>query len=183
MAAASRSRRTRRPSPQPEPEVTGGSAKARRSAARLAAVQLLYQIDFADPIGSGPEIEAELDAFIAHRVGREMDGLRLVPADTPLLRRIVLGVAARRAELDEMIAGGLDSASHAERLDRLLRAILRAGLWELLAETDTPRAILVAEYLDVTAAFYEQGEVGLVNAVLDRLADRLRAGEPRHKGG
>ena len=150
----------------------GGSAKARRSAARLAAVQVLYQIDLVEGAA-----EAVLAEFIKHRLGHEVDGEHYVAADPALLSAVVRGTAARLAEIDGLIAGALDPRLGLERMEPLLRAIMRAGAWELLDHHDVHPRIVLTEYIEVAKAFYQGREAGVVNGVLDALAHRLRAGE------
>ncbi len=150
----------------------GGSAKARRSAARLAAVQALYQIDLA---GAAPE--AVLSEFVKHRLGHEIDGVSYVAADPALFAAIVRGTGERRADLDAMLSAALDAKMPLERLELLLRAILRAGAFELLARAETHPRIILAEYIEVTKAFYAGREAGVINGVLDHLAHKLRPDE------
>ncbi|MEI6558585.1 MAG: transcription antitermination factor NusB [Rhodospirillaceae bacterium] len=150
----------------------GGSAKARRSAARLAAVQALYQIELA---GATPE--AVLSEFVRHRLGHEIDGISYVAADPVLFGAIVRGTSARQAELDTMLSAALDAKMPLERLELLLRAILRAGAFELLGHAEVHPRIILTEYIEVTKAFYAGREAGVINGVLDHLAHRLRPDE------
>jgi transcription antitermination protein NusB len=143
----------------------------RRSAARLAAVQALYQI--------------ELTAAPAERVVREFsqDGMRevegeaLYDADETLFADIVRGVTQRCDELDRTIAEALTPDWPLMRLEIVLRAILRAGTYELLARADVPVPVVISEYLDIGHAFYAGKEPGLINGVLDRVARILRPNE------
>lgn len=150
----------------------GGSAKARRGAARLAAVQALYQIGLA-----GAEPETVVSEFIKLRLGHEVDGISYVAADPPLFISIVRGTMARLADVDGMVAAALDPRLPFDRMELLLRSILRAGTWELLANPEVPARIVVTEYVEVGNAFYEGREPGMVNGVLDTLARRLRPDE------
>lgn len=150
----------------------GGSAKARRKAARLAAVQALYQIDLA---GTNPE--TVLGEFIKHRIGQEIDGERYVAADPQLFADILRGTSARRGEVDRILGGSLDPQWPIDRLELLLRAMLRAGAFELLVHGDTHARILISEYVDVGRAFFSGREPGMINGVLDRIARTLRPGE------
>lgn len=150
----------------------GGSAKARRKASRLAAVQALYQIELA---GTNPE--TVLGEFVQHRIGHEIDGDRYVAAEPQLLADIVRGASARREEIDRMLGAGLDPQWPLERLELLMRAILRAGAFELLVHTDTHARILISEYVDVCRAFFAGREPGMVNGVLDKIARSLRPDE------
>jgi transcription antitermination protein NusB len=150
----------------------------RRSAARLAAVQALYQIDL-----GGAAAEAVIAEFRVHRFGRELDGENYGEADTALFAEIVTGVVARRAELDQALSGALTPDWPLERLETVLRAILRAGAFELLALSDIPARVVISEYLDIAHAFFAGKEPGLVNGVLDHIAHRLRPGDLEEGGG
>lgn len=149
-------------------------ARRRRSAARLAAVQALYQQSV-----SGTATPRLLNEFHSHRLGAEMDaeegGDRLAEADRPFFDDLVAGSVARMTELDETITQFLGSGWSIDRLDKLMLQILRCGTYEMLARPDVPRAAVVSEYVDVAHAFYEQREAGFVNALLDRLGKSVRA--------
>jgi N utilization substance protein B len=147
----------------------GGSAKARRKAARLAAVQALYQVEL-----SGTNAEAVLGEFIKHRLGHEVDGDTYVAADPQLFSDILRGASARREELDGMLASCLDATWPVERLELIMRAILRAGAFELLVHVDTHPRIIISEYVDVSHAFFAGREPAMVNGVLDKLARAIR---------
>ncbi|WP_420960069.1 transcription antitermination factor NusB [Brucella sp. IR073] len=145
----------------------------KRGAARLAAVQALYQMDVA---GTGVlEVVAEYEA---HRLGKEVDGAQYLEADPQWFRAIVSGVVTDQLKLDPMIRDALTEDWPLSRLDSTLRAILRAGCWELKDRKDVPTAVIVSEYVDIAKAFFTDDEPKLVNAVLDRLAFRIR-GESR----
>ena len=148
----------------------GGSAKARRKAARLAAVQALYQVDL-----SGTNTETVLGEFIKHRLGHEVDGDTYVAADPQLFSDILRGASARQAELDTMLTSCLDATWPVDRLERLTRAILRAGAFELLVNVETHPRIVISEYVDVAHAFFAGREPAMVNGVLDKLARAIRA--------
>ncbi|HEV8463529.1 MAG TPA: transcription antitermination factor NusB [Pseudolabrys sp.] len=144
----------------------------KRGAARLAAVQALYQMDLA---GTGlNEILAE---FESHWIGREVEGAQYLPAEAAFFRDIVSGVVHEQRELDPLIDEALSKGWPLKRIETVLRAALRAGAYELIHRTDVPARVVVAEYADVVAAFVERDETGMVNAVLDQLARRVRAGE------
>src|SRR5215472_3525521 len=144
----------------------------KRGAARLAAVQALYQMDLA---GTGlNEILAE---FESHWIGREVEGAQYLPAEATFFRDIVSGVVREQRELDPLIDEALSRGWPLKRIETVLRAALRAGAYELIHRTDVPARVVVAEYADVVAAFVERDETGMVNAVLDQLARRMRAGE------
>lgn len=145
----------------------------KRGAARLAAVQALYQMDIS---GAGLlEITAEYEA---HRLGREVDGHQYLDADSQWFRAILAGVVENQKSLDPIIRQSLTEDWPLSRLDSTLRAILRAGAYELRQRADVPVAVIVSEYVDIAKAFYEDEEPKLVNAVLDRIARRVR-GEGR----
>jgi transcription antitermination protein NusB len=144
----------------------------RRSVARLAAVQALYQIDLG---GGAPD--AVITEFLGHRLGRDIDGENYGAADTALFADIVRGATARREELDRALSGALTPDWPLERLETVLRAILRAGAFELVALADVPARVVISEYLDISHAFFAGKEPGLVNGVLDRIAHQLRPGD------
>ena len=147
----------------------------KRGAARLAAVQALYQMDVA---GSGLlEIAAEYEAF---RLGKEVDGAQYREADAQWFRAILSGVVENQKTVDPVIRQALTEDWPLSRLDSTLRAILRAGVYELMKREDVPVAVIVSEYVDIAKAFYSEDEPKLVNAVLDRVSRRVR-GEGRGK--
>lgn len=154
-----------------------GSAKARRSSARLAAVQGLYQIDLA-----GASSETVIHEFARHRIGQEQDGEEFVTPDPQLFADIVRGVQGRLSDVDQLLGGLLDRQWSLERMELLLRAILRAGAWELLGNSAVAPHIIINDYIDVTHAFFAGREPGMVNGVLDKLARTLRADEMAAKG-
>lgn len=164
------------PAEPPRRKVTG-SAKARRSAARLAAVQALYQIDLA-----GEPSETVIGEFVRHRLGQEIDEVDYVSADPVLFADIVRGVSARRDEIDGILGEALSGQWSFDRVEMILRAILRAGTWELLANTGVPPHIVINDTIDVAHAFFAGREPGMVNGVLDRLARVLRPGEMGARG-
>jgi N utilization substance protein B len=145
-----------------------------RGAARLAAVQALYQMDIA---GSGVlEVVAEYEA---HRLGQEVDGETYLKADASWFRSIVAGVVRDQTKIDPMIRGALQDDWSLSRMDSTVRAILRAGTFELIERKDVPIAVIVTEYVEIAQAFFQDDEPKLVNAVLDRIAKQVRA--PAHK--
>ncbi len=141
----------------------------RRSAARLAAVQSLYQIDL-----TGISAERALTEFLRHRASENEEGPAPPKFDKARFTDIVRGAEARCEELDTMIASALAEGWALDRLDAVLRAILRAGAWELTAEIGTPPKVVINEYVNVAHAFFEDKEPGFVNGVLDRLARVVR---------
>lgn len=147
----------------------------KRGAARLAAVQALYQMDVA---GAGLlEIAAEYETF---RLGKEVDGAMYREADAQWFRAILAGVVENQKTVDPVIRQALTEDWPLSRLDSTLRAILRAGVYELMQRPDVPVAVIVSEYIDIAKAFYDEDEPKLVNAVLDRVSRRVR-GEGRGK--
>ena len=147
----------------------------KRGVARLAAVQALYQMDVA---GSGIlEITAEYEQF---RLGKEVDGEQYREADAQWFRAILAGVVENQKIVDPIIRQSLTEDWPLSRLDSTLRAILSAGTYELSHRQDVPVPVIVSEYVDIAKAFYEDDEPKLVNAVLDRVAKRVR-GEGRGK--
>ncbi len=144
----------------------------KRGAARLAAVQALYQMDLA---GSGlNEILAE---FESHWLGREVEGAQYLPAEAAFFRDVVSGVVRDQRTLDPQIDAALEKGWPLKRIETVLRAALRAGLYELENRRDVPARVVVSEYADVAAAFVERDETGMVNAVLDQLARKARPDE------
>ena len=141
----------------------------KRGVARLAAVQALYQMDVA---GTGVlEVVAEYEAF---RLGKEVDGTQYLDADPQWFRAIVAGVVDEQLKLDPMIHQALTEDWPLSRLDATVRAILRAGTFEILERNDVPVAVIVTEYVEIARAFFEHDEPKLVNAVLDRIAKQVR---------
>ena len=144
----------------------------KRGAARLAAVQALYQMDLA---GTGlNEIFAE---FESHWIGQEVEGTQYLPAEAAFFREIVSGVLREQRRLDPLIDKALAQGWPLKRVEALLRAVLRAGSYELGHRPDIPGRVVISEYADVASAFMERDETGLVNAVLDGLARQLRPAE------
>lgn len=150
-------------------------AANKRGAARLAAVQALYQMDVG---GTGLlQTVAEYEAF---RLGGELDGEVYREADAAWFRDIVSGVVRGQKTIDPLIHSSLTNDWPLSRLDTTLRAILRAGAYEIVNRKDVPTAVIVTEYVEIAQAFYSEDEPKLVNAVLDRIARRQR-GEGRGK--
>lgn len=140
-----------------------------RSAARLAAVQALYQHEMeATPV---PKL---LHEFHQHRLGAEIEDDQYAEADVDFFNDIVQGAAARLDEIDALIAGKLAKGWSLARLDRTMLQILRAGTYELLARADVTVATVIDEYLDVAHAFFDAREAKFVNGVLDALAKEHR---------
>jgi transcription antitermination protein NusB len=144
----------------------------KRGAARLAAVQALYQMDLA-----ATPLHEILTEFESHWMGREVEGEQYLPAEAAFFREVVGGVVAEQRKLDPLIDVALAHGWPLKRIETVLRAILRAGAYELDKRRDIPARVIVSEYVDVAHAFVEKDETGLINAVLDQIARQLRAGE------
>jgi N utilization substance protein B len=144
----------------------------RRGAARLAVVQALYQMDIA-----GKGLNEILAEFESHWMGREVEGEQYLPAEAAFFRDLVRGVLAEQRVLDPMIDDALAKTWPLKRIETILRAVLRAGVYELSHRVDIPARVIVSEYVDVAHAFVDRDETGMVNAVLDQLAHILRAAE------
>ena len=149
-----------------------GRRANRRGAARLAAVQALYQMDLA-----ATPLHDILAEFESHWLGREVEGAEYLPAEAAYFRDVVRGVVDEQRRLDPMIDAVLAKGWPLKRIETVLRAILRAGAYELDRKKDVPARVVVSEYADIAHAFVEPDETGMINAVLDQLARQLRAGE------
>jgi N utilization substance protein B len=149
--------------------MTTAARSRSRSAARLAAVQALYQQEM-----EGTPLQRLLKEFHDHRLGATIEDAQYVEAERDFFDDVVTGVEARRAEIDEAIAARLAAGWTLERLDRPMRAILRAGTYELIARPDVPMASVISEYVDVAHAFYDKRESGFVNGLLDSIAKGCR---------
>ena len=159
---------------KPAPKVGMGE---RRSAARLAAVQALYQMDL-----TGKTLEAIIREFERHWMGKEIEDDQYKPADSALFRVIVQGVLDHQRKIDPTVDDLLAKGWPLKRIENVMRAILRAGAWELIYSPDVPVKVVISEYVDIARAFFEREETSMVNAVLDRLAREARAGELPEKG-
>ncbi len=176
--------------PEDAPQQQGGREQAaRRRRARLYAVQALYQALMTD---------APLDTILRTQQrerlvddegegeGEASDGVAgdLGDPDGELMAAVVRGAVARRDELDDMVAGCLSDNWPLDRLETVLRLILQAGAWELLARPEVPAKVVIEEYVELAKAFFDGGEPGMVNAVLDSMARVLRddLGEDGHDG-
>lgn len=153
----------------------------KRSSARLAAVQALYQMDVA-----GSDLTATIAEFEAYRLGKEVDGIAYRAADIAFFRDIVAGVVREQLELDPLIDEALKAGWPLARIDSTMRQILRAGAFEIRHRLDVPARAAIVEYVDVARAFFEDGdEPRMVNAVLDRIAHAARPyefGAPKPEG-
>lgn len=143
----------------------GGKRANKRGAARLAAVQALYQMD----IGA-VSLEDTLGHFAQHLQGGELEGEQYLPADADYFLQIVKGVVAEQQRIDPLINAALTDEWPVTRVDATLRAILRAATFELLKKPDIPPKVVISEYIDIARAFFEDDIPGMVNAVLDRIS-------------
>lgn len=140
-----------------------------RSAARLAAVQALYQLEM-----EGTPLAALLHEFHQHRLGATIEDVTYADAEESFFDDIVTGTDKRRDEIDGLIAARLSSGWSLDRLDKPMRQILRAGVYELLARKDVGTGTVISEYVDVAHAFYDKRESGFVNGLLDTVAKDVR---------
>jgi N utilization substance protein B len=141
-----------------------------RSAARLAAVQALYQMEM-----ESTPLAKLLHEFHEHRLGATIEDETYAEAEVDFFDDLVSGADARREEIDSLIAERLAEGWSLERLDRPMRAILRAGAYELVARPDVSVATVISEYVDVAHAFYDKRETGFVNGLLDAIAKAARS--------
>jgi N utilization substance protein B len=148
-------------------------AGRRRSIARLASVQALYQLEM-NP-GRGPD--AVIGEFLHHRLGREVDGDNYGEADEKLFADIVRGVTEHRERIDETLSAALSEEWPLQRLETLLRLILEAGAYELVHRPDIPPRVAISEYVAIAYAVFSGREPALANGVIDRLARTLRTTE------
>ncbi len=149
-----------------------------RSGARLAVVQALYDMDI-----SGKGVLDALAEFEAHWIGREIDGVAHPPAEIAFFRDLLRGVVEEQRAIDPQIDQALTQGWPLRRIETVLRAILRAGTYELMFRTDVPARAAISQYVDVAHSFYTGDEPGLVNAVLDKVARKTRADELAAKRG
>lgn len=158
--------------PKPKPP-----AQAARSAARVGAVQALYQMDL-----GGADVTDVIREFTMIRFPNSEAGETLAGADPAFFAELLRGVVRRQRELDPMIDDQLATGWRLARVDSILRAILRSGAFELVERHDVPARVVINEYIDVAHAFFDEDEPKVVNGVLDRLAHRLRPAEFELKG-
>lgn len=150
-----------------------------RSGARLAVVQALYDMDI-----SGKGVLDALAEFEAFWIGREIDGIAHPPAEPTFFRDLLRGTVEEQRAIDPQIDTALAQGWPLKRLEAVLRAILRAGAYELMFRPDVPARAAISEYVDVAHSFYAADEPGLVNAVLDKVARQVRPAEvAADKGG
>ena len=140
-----------------------------RAAARLAAVQALYQREM-----EATPLARLLNEFHQHRLGQEIEDAQYEKADVAFFDDVVSGVIARREEIDALLGERLAAGWRLDRLDKTLLQILRAGTYELLARADIPTGTAISEYVDVAHAFFERGDANFANGVLDAVAKAVR---------
>lgn len=140
-----------------------------RSAARLAAVQALYQLEM-----EGTPLHLLLHEFHQHRLGATIEDVTYAQAEESFFDDVVQGVDRRRDEIDGLIGARLSKGWSLDRLDKPMRQILRAGAYELLARKDVATGTVISEYVDVAHAFYDKREAGFVNGLLDAVAKDVR---------
>lgn len=146
------------------PQPAAGKSANQRGAARLAAVQALYQMEVGHI-----SLEETLAQFAAHHAGREVEGDKYLPADADFFGQILKGVISSQLEIDPLIDAELSDDWPVQRIDATLRAILRCASFELLKKPDIPEKVIITEYLDVARAFFDDDAVGMVNGVLDSI--------------
>jgi len=144
----------------------------KRSAARLAASQALYQMEIA-----GKGVDEILAEFEVHWMGQVIEGDAYKPADAAFFRDVVSGVLRDQLLIDRSLDDTLAEGWPLRRVEALMRAILRAAFYELRSRADVPARVVVTEYVDVAAAFFGPDESGMINAVLDALARQTRPAE------
>ena len=148
-----------------------------RSAARLAAVQALYQMDM-----TGIDLNEVIQEFQSHRRGKDIEGSELCEAEAEFFRDLVQGVVREQRRIDPLVDQHLAEGWRLNRVDSILRAILRAGAYEVLMRPDVPSRVVITEYLDLAHAFFEGEEPKVVNGILDKLAREERPQEFAGKG-
>jgi N utilization substance protein B len=143
-----------------------------RSAARLAAVQALYQMDM-----TGIDLTDVIAEFETHRLGKEVEGCQYRDAEPAFFRDLVEGVVREQLRVDPLIDKQLAEGWRLTRVDSILRAILRAGAYEILVRNDVPARVVISEYVDIAHAFFSDEEPKVVNGILDRLGHKARPEE------
>ena len=144
----------------------------KRANARLAAVQALYQMDV-----TGKGINEIIAEFETYWIGQEIEGEQYRPAELAFFRDTVSGVLKDQTAIDQMVDGALVEGWPLTRIEALMRAILRAGTYELKKRKDIPPRVSISEYVDVASAFFAREESGMINAVLDVVGRKLRSDE------
>lgn len=152
-----------------QPKKPQGSKKAQAAAARLAAVQAVYQV-----LTNEQSAQSVLSEYRLHRLGKEVAGEEMVTPDGTLFESVVIGVYDRMNVLDDAISAAFQKSGKTTPSEPLLMAILLCGAFELFAHLDIDAPLIVSDYINVAHAFYEQGEAKLVNAILDTIKKAIR---------
>lgn len=155
--------------PKPSREAEREILRARRAGGRLAAIQALYQME-----QTGESVKSVIHDFLQDRLGLDDQGRPVEEADPDLFKAVVRGVVERQDEIDAAIARRLASGWRIDRLDATTRAILRGGVFELIASFDLPPAVIIDEYVSIAGAFFDDPEVRFVNGLLDSAARDVR---------
>jgi N utilization substance protein B len=140
-----------------------------RTVARLAGVQALYQMEIA-----GAGVDAVIREFSDHRFDGDLEGGLLAEADEAWFAELVRGVVAEQGAIDRAVVERLASGWRLERIDATVRAILRAGAWELIYQPETPHEVVIDEYVELAKAFFDTTEAKFVNGALDGVARDVR---------
>ena len=152
----------------------------KRGLARLAAVQALYQMEI-----SGQTLADTILEFQMYRLGKEIDGEQYREADPDWFRDLMQGMVAKQREIDPRVHQALQEDWPLKRIDSILRAILRVGVYELMRRKEVPARVIISEYVEVAKAFFAEDEPKVVNGVLDRIGREIRPDEfdPRPASG
>ena len=164
----------------PKGPTAAETAGIARRQARLAAVQALYQMDLA-----ATDLNEVVAQFELHRFTEASEEIGHGEVEQAFFEDLIKGVVARQREIDPLVDKQLATGWRLQRLDSILRAILRAGVFELLERSDVPARVTINEYINIAKAFFEADEPKVVNGVLDRIAHKVRAKEfePPSEGG
>lgn len=160
------------------PNDDGAASGSIRGAARLSAVQAIYQLD-----ATSVPVERLVAEFVQHRLPESPQPAGGSPAGREFFSELVMGVAGERVALDALIGGVLAKGWTIERLDRVLHSILRCGAYEISMREDIPPRVAISEYVSIARAFFDGNEPGFVNGVLDSLARSQRADEMKARPG
>jgi N utilization substance protein B len=155
------------PSDAPKPRL-----RPDRATSRLGAVQALYEMDIA-----GKPVSEVVAEFETHWLGQTIEGDEYKPAELAFFRDVVSGVLTDQRPIDRAVDEQLAKGWPLTRIDSVMRAILRAGSYELMRRPDVPARVVIKEYVDVAGSFFDREEAGMINAVLDHLARKFRAAE------
>jgi N utilization substance protein B len=168
----------------PKQKKKNASGQNPRTIARMAVVQALYQMDLA-----GTDAAEVIDEFVKHRFTPGANDLdaedpnNLEGADKTFFAEVLKGVVRRQRDIDPLVDQQLATGWRLVRVDSILRAILRGGVFELMERSDIPARVTINEYINIAKAFFEADEPKVVNGVLDRIAHRMRADEFKEEEG